>query len=149
MSTQKISVLPSLLRRLRTDKQLSQKTLALAAHIDQSRLCAIEKGRASAADGDLVERLANALKLTNSERRSLQWAKEHDRLMDELERTSLARARDAVSQLLSATEFLTDEELSGLAEEIRSVSDSKRRVQSLTRSSPRQSSSLTGGSAMT
>ena len=99
--------------------------------IDQSRLCAIEKGRCKATESELVLRLARALELSEEQRQQLEWAIEHDRLLDELERTSLADARHALSELLYAAQSLTPMELSGLAQEIRAVGSSKRRLQSL------------------
>lgn len=133
MSTQKICVFPALLRRLRLENQLSQKTLAVVASVDQSRLCAIEKGRSGAPDDELLQRLGQALELTPGEQQDLIWAREHDKLIVELARSTLARAADAVSQLLHSTEFLNNEELAGLTFEIKSVGDYKRRLRALTR----------------
>lgn len=132
MSRQKIAVVPTLLRKLRTEKKLSQKALALMLGIDQSRLCAIEKGRSNASESELVLRLARALELSDEQRQQLKWSVEHDRLLEELEQTSLAYARQALSELLYAAQSLTPMELSGLALELRALGRSKRRLQSLT-----------------
>ena len=144
MNVQRLFVLPTLLRGLRTDRQLSQKALAVSAAIDQSRLCAVEKGRSAPPDHQLLERLASALELTPGEQKKLIWAREHDKLIVELERSALAPAADTISQLLRATEFLSEEELAGLAFEIKSVGDSKRRLRALTRA-PRTTTLTEGG----
>lgn len=126
---------------------MSQKALALTVHVDQSRLCALERGRISAFDNDLITRLARGLGLSEEELHHLQWAMEHDRLLEELERTSLSRARSAVSELLSAAEMLTQDELQGLAREIRAIGDSKRKLQSLTQRVAHRPSDFVGGPA--
>lgn len=145
MHAQTILLFPQLLRQLRTQKQLSQKALALTVQIDQSRLCALEKGRLTTADNGLISRLSQALDLDSGEHRQLQSAIEHDRLMEELARTSLARAGDAMSKLLQAAEYLSQDELLGLSAEIDAVSRSKRRLQTLTQRVIERSIQAPGG----
>jgi transcriptional regulator with XRE-family HTH domain len=131
MSHQNISIMPALLKGLRTGRGQSQKALALSLQIDQSRLCALERGRAGGLDQELLGRLRSALSLSDEEVRRLQWAVDHDHLVATLQKTHLSQAQSVVSEVLRAAALLSAEELAGLEREIQSITRSKRRLRLL------------------
>lgn len=128
---------------------MSQKALALTIQMDQARLCALEKGRLISREVNLVDRISDAMTLSSPERHQLQLAFEHDKLMVELQHTPFVRASAAISNLLRASECLTNDELQGLSAEIESISTSKRRLRSLADRAYVQAPAFMEGAPMT
>jgi len=112
MADQIPSKFPSELGNARRVAGQSQKALALASGLNQSVLCAIEKGRRRGPGRDTVDRLAGALGLGEGPAEALHWAATHDRVL-ELVFTERASALPIVSLALQLENALSPEELSG------------------------------------
>lgn len=84
MQSQHLFRLPKAILGARRKKALSQKALALEAGIDDPRLSALEHGRSVGPGGELVERLADALSMSEIQKRELRQAAAHDRVMREI-----------------------------------------------------------------
>lgn len=90
----------------------SQKALALSSGLNQSVLCAIEKGRRRGPGRDTVDRLTSALGLSDSATEALQWAAAHDRMLEQVS-TERPSALRIVSLALQLENSLSREELAG------------------------------------
>lgn len=124
--------MPDLLRAARQAANLSQKALALAAGVDQSRLCAIEKGRQALTDVQLEERLLAALGCSGRTLALIRNAASHDRAMLALESQALdERALRVASAGLWAAWHLNDDEQTGLVSQLNEICRSKALLEAL------------------
>lgn len=126
VSVQKLKQLPHLLSAARIAARMSQKALALAVGVDQSRLCAIERGRHPLCDADLERRLLAALNCPSEIGARIRFAAQHDRAIDSLADQGVA---DSLLPVVSATMLtailLSDEERTGLANHLAEICRSK------------------------
>jgi transcriptional regulator with XRE-family HTH domain len=126
MQTPVFRRLPGQLRAARQAANLSQKALALAADVDQSRLCALEKGRHVLTDVHLEERLLVALGCSGRALVLIKRAASHDRAMLALESQALdQRALQVASAGLWTAWHLNDDEQTGLVEQLNEICRSK------------------------
>lgn len=132
MPVPKLRRLPNLLRAARHAAKLSQKALALAADVDQSRLCALEKGRHVLTDVQLEERLLAALGCSGRTLALMKNAASHDRAMWALESQSLdVLALQVASAGLWAAWHLNDAEQSSLVSQLNEICRSKALLEAL------------------
>lgn len=118
--------LPPLIRAARLAANMSQKALALSTGVDQSRLCALEKGRHVMTDLALEERLISALGCPERSRARIKQAGAHDRAMLALEAQSLDPwTLQIASAGLWAACLLSDEERAGLFRHLNEICRSK------------------------
>lgn len=126
MSSQRFQQLPDRLRSARAAARLSQKALALAVGIDQSRLCGLEKGRLLLVDTELERRLLEAMNCTDACRSLIRNAAQHDRVMASLEDEGVGEAiLRVVSASISAAVQLSDLERTGLIHHLAAIARSK------------------------
>jgi len=124
MTDQTLSKLPAALSTARSSAGLSQKQLALAAQLDQSTLCAFEKGRRQVPGRDVVERVAAALELGAREALVLQWAAAHDRVL-QVVAAEIGPAQGLVSLALQLERYLSADERAGVEALLRRILSSK------------------------
>lgn len=132
MNVQNIFQVPRLIRLARLRAGISQKALALSVGVDQSFLCALEKGRRRVHARELLDAIAQTLGLAPRERDELIWAWGHDRVVIEAQQAGLPEtAQRLVSAGLLAAQYLERTELVGLERTIHSATRSKRELQAL------------------
>lgn len=132
MNVQNIFQVPHLIRLARLRAGLSQKALALSVGVDQSFLCALEKGRRRIHARDLLDAIARSLGLAARERDELVWAWGHDRVVTEAQVAGFPEAAQRlVSAGLFAAQYLERTELVGLERTISSATRSKRELRAL------------------
>ena len=123
---------PTVLRRLRDRRGLLQKTFAYQLHLDPAQLCAVERGSRRPLDEPTLERAADLLELSETERRELSWAAHHDRLVTMLgQRGASAEELELVSASLEAWHHLRAEERTGLIQSVRKCSESAKLLAAL------------------
>ncbi len=120
-----------MIRAAREAAGASQKALAADLAMDQTQLCAVEKGRRGIQDRQTLERLANALALDSSTLEALVWAMSHDRVIASVSRAGLPKAVVLVSLALEASHVLSREEVSGLETLISGLLKGKRELSQL------------------
>ena len=116
---------PSRLLAARRRAGVRQKDLALAAKLDSSALCALERGRRGVPKPEVVKALAAGLKLDTQAQEDLAWAAAHDRVMHTLVDQGLQADVGLVSAALRAARCLTRGELAGLEKRISKSIQSK------------------------
>ena len=121
-------LLPGRLVAARRRAGLSQKAAALSAGLNQSFLCALERGRRPVPSQDLLETVGKALRLDAEARAQLQWAAKHDLVLQAVADARLDGAAQLVAAALQAAEVLTADERHGLALRLMNVRQSKRLV---------------------
>lgn len=126
-----VRLLPSMLVAARRRAEMLQKEVALGAGIDQSYMCALERGRRQVPRGAVVEALCSAMNLGADERRELMWAGAHDRVLAALSDEGLAPHAALVSAALRAAHYLGDKELAGLERQILTSVRSKQHLLAL------------------
>lgn len=132
VNVQNIFQVPKLIRLARLRAGLSQKALALRVGVDQSLLCALEKGRRRVHARELLNAIAQTVGLAPRERDELVWAWRHDRVVIEAQVAGLPEtAQRLVSAGLFAAQYLERTELMGLERTINSATRSKRELQAL------------------
>ncbi len=124
MDPQILSRLPAALSAARRSAGLSQKQLALAAELDQSSLCAFEKGRRQVPGSEVLERIASALGLGLQEALTLKWAASHDRVLQFVV-AEIKGAEGLVSLALQLEHRLSADEQRGVEALLRRVLSSK------------------------
>jgi transcriptional regulator with XRE-family HTH domain len=107
MSVQRKFKLPGAIQGHRLRVGMSQKKLALSIGVDQSVLCAVEKGRRQAPPDEFLVRFAQALELDESQKDELIWLAEHDRLIREVARGPCPVATNVVSAAFWAVHGLS------------------------------------------
>lgn len=123
--------LPRALLEARKSSNLSQKDVALAVRVDQSRLCALEKGRSVLTDLALEERLLVALNCSAQTSVAIRRAASHDRAMLALESHNLhPQAMELVSASLWLASHLDVQESTGLLSLLNEISRSKASIAS-------------------
>jgi len=75
---------PVALRKVRQDRGLLQKTVAISLGVSISCLCRIERGLRGPMDEQTIGRAADFLHLSEEELANLRWAAKHDRLISQL-----------------------------------------------------------------
>lgn len=118
-------LLPVVLSNLRRKASLSQKQVALSAALDQSYLCALEKGRRSLPGEEIVTRLIAALGITGFDEIELRWAIAHDQILSALAEVGLTESADVLSVALQASRLLSAEERRGLCRYLEQLWKSK------------------------
>ncbi|MFM0371062.1 helix-turn-helix domain-containing protein [Paraburkholderia aspalathi] len=124
---------PSALAAARQAAGLSQKAAAISIGVDQSYLCALEKGRRPVPADELILRAAGMLEGGPETVEALMRAATHDRVMAVV--LDLTRARPAarvISAALMAAGDLSEGELEGLAEDLVATHTAKKRLLMLT-----------------
>jgi transcriptional regulator with XRE-family HTH domain len=131
-------LMPALLFAERQQRGLSQKTVAVAAELNQSTLCAFEKGRRLPPGPDVMSRLVSALGMGPEEAEQLSWAARHDQLINQLSELRLQDAAMLVSAAVRSARLLAPEEATGLLEQMESILKAKEALTRLQkpRSSP-------------
>jgi hypothetical protein len=124
-------LLPSMLVAARRRADMLQKEMALGAGLDQSYVCALERGRRKVPRGAVVDALCRGMKLEAGERRELMWAAAHDRVLAALSDEGLASHAALVSAALRAAHYLGDTELAGLERQILTSVRSKQHLLAL------------------
>lgn len=124
-----------MIRAARETAGASQKALAADLAVDQTQLCALEKGRRGVQDRQTLERIASALKLDQAALNELVWAMGHDRVIASVQRSGLTSATALVSLALQASHVLSDDEIRGLEKLISSLLNGKRQLSQLARQS--------------
>jgi len=123
---------PSVLAQARATAGMKQVVLALEANVGYSHLCALERGRRVATPGDLVDRVAAALRLPVEARSEMQWSAAHDQLVVAVQSSSLLQAADAlVSVSLRAAQALTASQAAGLIGHIDDLIRSAKKLDAL------------------
>lgn len=107
-------LLPALLFAERQQRGLSQKSVAVTAELNQSTLCAFEKGRRLPPGPDVMSRLVSALGMGPEEAEYLSWAARHDQLMSHLSELRLQDAAMLVSAAVRSARLLAPDEATGL-----------------------------------
>ena len=102
MSVQRKFKLPGAIQGYRLRMGMSQKMLAIAIGVDQSLLCAVEKGRRQAPPDPFLGRMAEALGLNDAQKDELIWLAEHDRIIRDVARGPCSEAVGVVSGALMA-----------------------------------------------
>ena len=134
MTVKNYFIFPEELKKIRQISGLSQKAIALEAGINQSKLCALERGRKPTPGDGLILRIAEAMKCDANSRQELLHAAMHDRIVAlVLKEPEALPALSAISACLLGTSALTTEEFAGLAEDIATTCLAKKRVLNLTR----------------
>lgn len=106
--------------------------MAINAGLDQSLLCALEKGRRRVHDQRQLMAISQAAGLTPCEVEELLWALGHDRVICEMQMAGMNEAVQRVaSMVLQAARLLQPEELSGLESAVARIVRSKRQLTSL------------------
>ena len=113
--------LPGGLRNARHARGVSQKRLALDAEIDQSHLCAIERGRGGPPSPSLLARLVSALKLDANGIDALRQAALHDAVIQRIADEQGTRGAGLVSAALEAGWRLAPLELKGAEDYLRGL----------------------------
>ncbi|MEH0166702.1 helix-turn-helix domain-containing protein [Roseateles microcysteis] len=131
MNAKICSRLPSMIRAAREAAGVSQKALAADLAVDQTQLCALEKGRRGVQDRQTLERIASALRLDQAALDELVWAMSHDRVVASVERSGLPKATALVSLALQASRALSQEEMRGLESLISDLLEGKRQLSRL------------------
>lgn len=127
MNDQNIFLIHKLIRLSRQQAGLSQKALAISVGLDQSFLCALEKGRRQVCERKLLEAMSQATGLDQSKTEELLWAWTHDKVLMEVQRAGLPDATQRlVSASLHATRLLGRDKLAGLENTIDVAIRSKR-----------------------
>lgn len=138
VTVQNIFQVPKLIRLARLRAGLSQKALALSVGVDQSFLCALEKGRRRVHARELLDAIAQTLGLAPRDRGELVWAWGHDRVVIEAQLAGLPETdQRLISAVLFAAHHLDRTELVGLERTIKSATRSKRELQALADQSTR------------
>lgn len=127
----KAGLLPSMLIAARQLATLRQKEVALEAGLDQSYVCALERGRRKVPRPDVLDALCRGLKLGEEECRELSWAAAHDRVLAALSGEGLASHAALVSAALRAAHYLGASELAGLERQILRSVQSKQHLLAL------------------
>lgn len=123
---QNLLQLPNLIRLARLRAGLSQKALALSIGLNQSLLCAIEKGRRPVCAQELLDGIGRATAMTKGECEMLRWAMAHDQLIVAAQRMSLQpETLRFVSIGMRATRMLDSDELLGMEEALEEAIRSK------------------------
>lgn len=126
MKAQKLFLVPELIRRARLRAGLSQKVLAASVGLDQSFICAVEKGRRRVHARQPLDAISRATGMTPGEMQALLWAWRHDRVVTEAQSVGLPEtAQRLVSRGLQAAQHLEHRELVGLEHTINSALRSK------------------------
>lgn len=132
VNDQKILHTPRLIRAARVRSGLSQKAMAMNAGLDQSLLCAIEKGRRRVHDRGQLIAIGQAAGLSLCEVQELLWALDHDRVIYEMRMAGMNEAvQSMVSAVLQAARLLQPDELAGLESTVARIVRSKRELTSL------------------
>ena len=131
MFAQKYQRLPAALASARRRCGLLQKSAAASAGIGQTVLCAIEKGRRTPENGDVLQRLARAYGLDDAAVEELLFDAAHDQLMLSLSGTRFEAAAGLLSQALLTYRSLTPAEVAGLVMELGDLVDGKKRIDDL------------------
>lgn len=120
-----------MIRAARDAAGVSQKALAADMAVDQTQLCALEKGRRGVQDRQTLERIAGALRLDQAALDELVWAMSHDRVIASVERSGLSKAATLVSLALQASHVLSQDEIGGLENLISGLLEGKRQLSQL------------------
>lgn len=100
--------------------------------VDQSFLCALEKGRRRIHSRELLDAIGQNLRLAPHEQDELAWAWGHDRVVTEAQLAGLPEtAQRLISAGLLAAQYLDRTELGGLERTISSATRSKRELKAL------------------
>lgn len=110
---------------------MSQKALAADMAVDQTQLCALEKGRRGVQDRQTLERITSALKLDQAALDEFIWAMCHDRVIASVERSGLQKAAALVSLALQASHVMSQDETEGLERLISGLLKGKRQLSQL------------------
>ena len=98
---------PVQLRQARQRRASSQKALALTLGLDQAFFCGVEKGRRPPFSDRLIEKVSEALALSDRASERLAWSARHDRFVRCLwHATSSSEDLVLVSQLLCTSSQL-------------------------------------------
>lgn len=124
-------LLPSMLIAARQLATLRQKEVALEAGLDQSYVCALERGRRQVPRADVLDALCRGLNLSDEECRELIWAAAHDRVLAALSGEGLVSHAALVSAALRAAHYLGASELAGLERQILRSVQSKQHLLAL------------------
>lgn len=134
MTVKKHFIFPEKLKKIRQTSGLSQKAIALEAGINQSKLCALERGRKPTPGEGLILRIAEAMKCDANSRQELLHAAMHDRIIAQvLKEHEALPALNAMSACLLGAAALSEEEFAGIAEDITMTYLAKIRVLNLTK----------------
>lgn len=114
-------LLPAGLKAARSACGLSQKRLSLEAGVDQSHLCALERGRGGVLTSPVLERVIRALDMSQEGALALRRAALHDSLMLRLAECDDGRGQAVISAAVRATWHLDDLELLGLEDYLLSL----------------------------
>lgn len=126
VASQNLKQFPNLLTAAREAAGLSQKALARAIGIDQSRLCAIERGRVLLRNAELEHRLFLALGCTTEVSGRIRLAAQHDRAIEALTELGVTKSLLLVmSASLATAQTLDDQERAGLASHLAEICRSK------------------------
>lgn len=123
--------LPNTLRLKRVAANLQQQDVSARSGIEQTYLCALEKGRRIGPNEPLVVRIAKALGLSDIESSELIACARNDRFLKGLTRSYAADEAAFIATALRAIEELTPIELGSLHREIHNLVESKRRLKKL------------------
>lgn len=111
--------------------------MASDAGLDQSFLCAIERGRRRIYSAEQLHAIGRAARLTPGQEDELLWAWAHDRVIHELQAVGLSlAAQRIVSSALRAERTLEQAELRGLERLIEQAVRSKHSLTSLMERGP-------------
>lgn len=132
MRSRKYLRFPAELTAARQRAGMSQKAAAISLGVDQSYLCAMEKGRRPVPPDELIQRAGNLFRSGTDPTGRLLRAAAHDRVMSLVVELDNARlAAPVISAALMAAGDLSPEELQGLAEYVSTTHSAKKRLLAL------------------
>ena len=114
--------------RVRREHDVPQKVLASAIGVDSSRLSGLENGRRRGPANALVERISEALGLSELEKRALLGAAGHDRAMREVTRNYPVETLPLLALSLDAARLLSAGDRDKLASFIRELIGPRERL---------------------
>lgn len=132
MNIQKYLKFPTELSDARRRAGISQKAAALAIGIDQSYLCALEKGRRTVPGNELIARIGHELKCDPATVARMLCAAEHDRSIGHIAtQEALRPGLGVISAAIWVVGALSADELAGLEAYISMLNDAKKRLLTL------------------
>ena len=115
--------------------------------IDQSLVCALERGRKKSPNLAILDRLIAVMRPESSIEANLRWSAVHDSVI-EICAASGTGAVELVSRALMASKVLSKDESVGLARLIERVIDSKGQLAQLNSATSQQKQALLEGNTM-
>jgi transcriptional regulator with XRE-family HTH domain len=132
MDLQLLLRFPAALRRVRAQRGMAQKVVALTLGLDQAQYCGVEKGRRPPFNDEAILRLSNVLGLNGPDLDELKWAARHDRCLRIICDAAIPlEDADIVSSALSASRQLDTPQRSGLRNYLSSLEVSAGQIRAL------------------